>query len=93
MEQLWRSWAARQPEQPRNTQAAFLGFCKRYIELRTDGDFQDREGPRPALTSDRQEAAVREFQICGHGHDWAFARTEKQIIETAARMWGSIDRP
>ena len=108
MEQLWRSWAARQPEQPRNTQAAFLGFCKRYIELRTDGDFQDRDGPRPALgevahpealrwwqglTPHRQEAAVQEFQICGHGHDWAFARTDKQIIETAAKMWGGIERP
>ncbi|MCY4139204.1 MAG: replication initiator protein A [Rhodobacteraceae bacterium] len=108
MEQLWRSWAAKQPEQPRNTQAAFLGFCKRYVELRTDGDFQDRDGPRPALgeaahpealrwwqglTLDRQEAAIREFQICGHGHDWAFARTDKQIIETAARMWGGMERP
>ena len=108
MEQLWRNWAARQPEQPRNTQAAFLGFCRRYVELRTDGDFRDRDGPRPALgeaahpealcwwqglTPDRQEAAVREFQICGEGQDWAFARTEKQIIETAARMWGGMERP
>ena len=33
------------------------------------------------------------YRICGHGHDWAFARTEKQIIETAARMWGGIERP
>ena len=108
MERLWRNWAARQPEQPRNTQAAFLGFCRRYVELRTDGDFQDRDGPRPALgeaahpealrwwqglTPDRQEAAVREFQICGEGRDWAFARTDKQIIETAARMWGGMERP
>ncbi|MYJ96010.1 MAG: plasmid replication initiator [Proteobacteria bacterium] len=108
MEQLWRNWAARQPELPRNTQAAFLGFCKRYVELRTDGDFRDRNEPRPALGEVahpealrwwqdlppyRQEAAVQEFQICGHGHDWAFARTEKQIIETAARMWGGIERP
>ena len=108
MERLWRNWAARQPEQPRNTQAAFLGFCRRYVELRTDGDFRDRDGPRPALgeaphpeamrwwkglTPDRQEAAVREFQICGEGRDWAFARTDKQIIETAARMWGGMERP
>ena len=108
MERLWRNWAARQPEQPRNTQAAFLGFCRRYVELRTTGDFQDRDGPRPALgeaahpealrwwqglTPDRQEAAVREFQICGEGRDWAFARTDKQIIETAARMWGGMERP
>ena len=108
MEQLWRNWSAKQPEQPRNTQAAFLGFCRRYVELRTDGDFRDRNRPRPALgeaahpealrwwqglTPDRQEAAVREFQICGEGRDWAFARTEKQIIETAARMWGGMERP
>ncbi len=28
-----------------------------------------------ASRADRQEAAVREFRICGYGHDWAFART------------------
>ncbi|MDE0207768.1 MAG: replication initiator protein A [Candidatus Tectomicrobia bacterium] len=107
MEQLWRNWSAKQPEQPRNTQAAFLGFCRRYVELRTNGDFRDRNRPRPALgeaahpealrwwqglTPDRQEAAVREFQICGKGQDWAFARTEKQIIETAAKMWSGMER-
>ena len=25
--------------------------------------------------------------------DWAFARTDKQIIETAARMWDGMERP
>ena len=108
MEQLWRRWAAKQPDPPRNTQAAFLGFCNRYVELRTDGDRQDRDGLRPALgeqahpealawwrtlPSGDQEAAVREFQVCGRGRDWAFARTEKQIIEAAADMWGGIRRP
>ena len=45
------------------------------------------------LTRDRQEAAVREFQICGKCTDWAFARTDKQTTETAARMWGGVKRP
>ena len=108
MERLWRNWAAKQAEQPRNAQAAFLGFCRRYAELRADGDRQDRDGSRPALgeaahpealrwwqglAPERQEAAVQEFQICGKGLDWAFARTDRQIIEAAARMWGGIERP
>ena len=108
MEQLWRNWAAKQPEQPRNTQAAFLGFCQRYVELRDDSEHEDRNGPRPILGEAahpdalwwwqrlpraRQEAAVREFQICGRGTDWAFARTDKQIIEAAAHLWGGIERP
>ena len=106
MERLWRNWMARQPERPRNTQAAFLGFCRRYVELRKDGDFRDRDAARPdvgdavhpealrwwkSLTHEEKAAAVREFQICGEGRDWAFARTERQIIETAARMWGGLD--
>jgi len=37
--------------------------------------------------------AVREFQICGEGKDWAFARTEKMLIERAARDWGRIPVP
>ena len=108
MERLWRNWAARQPEQPRNTQAAFLGFCRRYAERRTDGDFQDRDGPRPTLgeaahpaalhwwkgrSVEEQMDAQHEFAICGAGRDWAFARTDKQVIETAAKMWGGIERP
>ena len=108
MEQLWRKWAAGQAEPPRNAQAAFLGFCRRYAELRAEGDRQDRDGPRPALGEAAhpdalrwwqglapvdQEAAVREFQICGEGLDWAFARTERQIIERAARDWAGIAKP
>ena len=108
MERLWRNWAAKQTGPPRNAQAAFLGFCRRYAELRADGDRQDRDGQRPALgeaahpealrwwqglAPERQEAAVLEFQICGRGLDWAFARTDRQIIEAAARMWGGIERP
>lgn len=107
MEKLWRSWAAGQADRPRNTQAAFLGFCQRYVELRADCDRCDREGPSPALGEqarpealrwwqnlppDRQQAAVREFRICGEGRDWAFARTEKQLIEAAWRMWAGNDR-
>jgi len=42
---------------------------------------------------ERREAAVGEFQICGRGRDWAFARTDRQIIEAAALMWGGIARP
>ena len=108
MERLWRNWAAKQAEPPRNAQAAFLGFCRRYVELRADGDRQDRDGPRPALgeaahpealrwwqslTPERQQLAVEEFQICGKGHQWAFTRTDRQIIEAAARMWGGVERP
>ncbi len=25
--------------------------------------------------------------------DWSLARTKKQIVETAARMWAGIERP
>ena len=103
MELLWRSWAAGKAEAPRNAQAAFLGFCRRYAGLREEDDRRDRDGPRPALgetahpealrwwdslTPERREAAVGEFQICGRGRDWAFARTDRQVIE-----WGGIARP
>ena len=108
MEMVWRSWAAGKAEAPRNAQAAFLGFCRRYAKLRAEGDRRDRDGPRPslgetahpealrwwrALTPGDQRTAVEEFQICGRGTDWAFARTEKQIIERAARDWGGIPQP
>ncbi len=108
METLWRGWAAGKAERPRNAQAAFLGFCRRYAGLRAEGDRQDRDGPRPqlgeavhpealewwrGLTPERQRLAVEEFQICGRGLDWAFARTEKQMIERAARDWSGIVRP
>ena len=108
MEMVWRSWAAGKAEAPRNAQAAFLGFCRRYAELRADGDRRDRDGPRPelgetahpgalrwwrSLTPERRRMAVEEFQICGRGTDWAFARTEKQIIERAARDWGGVPQP
>ncbi len=108
MELLWRSWAAKRTEPVRNAQAAFLGFCRRYAELRADGDRRDRDGPRPmmgeqahtealhwwqGLSPEQREAAVAELRICGEGTDWAFVRTEKQIIERAAADWGGVDRP
>ncbi len=108
MERLWRRWAAKRPDPPRNTQAAFLGFCRRYAELRAAGDRQDRDAPRPtlgeqahpealawwrALPPEQQQAAAEEFRICGRGTDWAFARSDKQTIETAAEFWGGIRRP
>ncbi len=82
METLWRGWAAGRAERPRNAQAAFLGFCRRYAGLRAEGDRQDRDGPRPGLgeavhpealewwrglAPERQRLAVEEFQICGRG--------------------------
>ena len=108
MEQIWRSWAASRPEPPRNANAAFLGFCDRYKELRQQADSEDRDAPRPligdpphaaamnwwiGLSLEKQQAAAKEFQICGVGYDWAFMRTEKQIIEKAAQMWVGIERP
>ena len=108
MEKVWRSWAAGKADATRNAQAAFLGFCRRYAALRAEDDRRDRDGPRPSLgetahpgamrwweslTPERREAAVGEFQICGRGRDWAFARTDRQIIEAAALMWGGIARP
>ena len=99
MEQLWRSWAAKQPEQPRNTQAAFLGFCKRYAELRDAGAAEKEQPHEEAmvwwsqLPDEVQKFAFLTFEFCGEGRDWAFARTHKQIIETAAKAWGGIERP
>jgi len=108
MEMIWRHWAAGKAEPPRDAQAAFLGFCRRYAELREEGDRRDRGSPRPelgetahpealrwweSLTPGRREAAVGEFGICGRGREWAFARTERQIIEAAAQMWCGIARP
>jgi len=106
METVWRTWGSRQSEPVRDAQAAFLGFCRRYVALRAAGDAQDRDGPRPVLgeqahpqaldwwraqSPERQQLAVEEFQICGKGTDWAFARTERQIIERAAHDWGGLD--
>ncbi len=103
MEQLWRDWASRQQDLPRNTQAAFLGFCRRYVARRADDDQEDADDRPPPhlealwwwhqLPPETKEAAVKEFQICGQGRDWAFARTDKQIIETAAWTWAGIDCP
>ena len=107
MERLWRAWAAKQQDVPRNTQGAFLGFCQQYVDLRRNGDYDDRDTARPIvgeaahpealswwrdLDPEDRDAAIQEFQICGEGKDWAFARTEKQLIETAAWIWGNIDR-
>jgi len=47
MEMVWRSWAAGKADAPRNAQAAFLGFCRRYAGLRAEGDRRDRDGIRP----------------------------------------------
>ena len=106
MEMLWRRWAGKQKDRPRNTQLAFLGFCRKYAERREAAGSRDCDGPRPALgespsaaalrfwqslTPDQQQAAVREHQLVGAGTDWAFARTEKQIIEATARLWAGIE--
>ena len=108
METLWRSWAAGKTESARNAQAAFLGFCRRYVVIRTRGDHQDRDGPRPSpgdavhpealawwqgLTPEQQQLAIKEFQICGEGQQWAFVRTDKMLIERAACDWGGIAKP
>ena len=76
-----------------HAQAAFLGFCRK--QPAPDGVQRDAdEGPCPAaldwwndLEPDRRRAAIRRFQICGEGHDWAFARTMDQVIVAAYRMW------
>lgn len=108
MEMLWRRWARKQKDRPRNTQLAFLGFCRKYAERRDGAERRDRDGPRPelgeppsepalrfwrSLTPAERQAAVREFRICGEGRDRAFARTEKQIIEKTAQMWAGIKTP
>ncbi len=48
---------------------------------------------RRVLTPERQWFVIEGFQICGRGLDWAFARTDRHIIERAARDWGGIGRP
>ena len=103
MEILWRRWAGKQKDRAVNTQLAFLGFCRKYAARREEAARRDRDRPRPSLgeppsaealrfwqslSPGEREAAVQEFQICGEDRDWAFARTEKQIIEAAARLWG-----
>ena len=104
MEMLWRRWAGKQKDRPRNTQLAFLGFCRKYAERREAADRRDCDnqaelGDRPStvalrfwrsLTPAQQQTAVREHQLVGAGTDWAFVRTDKQIIEATARLWAGI---
>jgi len=97
MERIWRTWAARQTEPARNVNAAFLGFCDRYAA----DERRDRDAPRPALGERANSIALRwwngleladqtkaaeAFRICGQGTEWAFVRTDKQLIECAFRM-------
>ena len=108
MQRIWRTWSEGKAP-PHDPEAAFLGFCRSWRRRRDEGAKRDAaaaSGARPgdpihpdalswwqAQPDGFRLAREKGYRICGEGEDWAFIRTDKQLIERVYEDWTGRELP
>ena len=108
MQKIWRTWSEGKAP-PHDPEAAFLGFCRSWRNRRDEeakGDAAAAVGTMPGdpihpdalawwqgMPAEFRLDREKDYRICGEGEDWAFIRTDKQLIERVYRDWTGRELP